>query len=285
MRGVLSVVNVSSVSAAAPEPRSLPLDDTVPFIMQWRRTPSWSPPHTARIDAIISANVGIAARLDRALRERLLEHTAALLQSKRWEPVAGIELTDEGLVTIAANAAIPILSFDTWPYRQVRSIIVRPSASLSSGTRAGPVAGTYTDEVIGTIGLASPHSGPIVISWDAALADSRRPALGSNVVIHEFAHKIDMSDGYADGVPRLRGAALDRWQRVLRDEFHRTEGRDSDHVLRPYAWESPAEFFAVAPEAFFCIPVRLAAAKPHLYDALAELYRQDPARDSVPARP
>ena len=74
--------------------------------------------------------------------ERLFEHVDELLRSKRWEAISGYELTDEMLVTVAANAAIPVLSFDTWPYRQVKSIIIRPSAVVSSGVRSGPVAGT-----------------------------------------------------------------------------------------------------------------------------------------------
>ena len=253
--------------------------------MRWRRSSPWSPPDETRIDQIVRADVALAARLPAPLHDRLLDHTATLLRTKRWEAVGGVELTDELLVTIAANAAIPILSFDTWPSRRVRSIIVRPTAVVSGGTRAGPVAGTYTDDVIGMIGEASPHSGPVALSWDAARYDSRHPRRGSNVVIHEFAHKIDMSDGYADGVPPLRGEALARWQAVLSDEFHRDEGRDSDHALQPYAWASPAEFFAVATEAFFCKPEPLAEAKPALYHALTELYRQDPARDRLPVTP
>jgi len=250
--------------------------------MPWRRSSTDSTPDESVIEAIVTANVRIAVRFGAELRQRLFAHVDELVRTKRWEAVAGSELTDEVLVTLAANAAIPLLSFDLWPYRQVKSIIVRPTASISGGVRAGPVAGTYTDQPIGIIGEASPHSGPVSLSWDAALADSRRPAYGSNVVIHEFAHKIDMNDGYADGVPPLRGAALIHWQRVLDDEFHRTEGRDSDEVLRPYAWASPAEFFAVATEAFFCVPNQLAAAKPTLYDALSDLYQQSPAVDWLP---
>ncbi|MCY7298057.1 MAG: zinc-dependent peptidase [Ilumatobacteraceae bacterium] len=250
--------------------------------MQWRRSSIDSTPDESAIEAIVTANVGIAARFGPELRQRLFAHVDELLRTKRWEAVAGSELTDEILVTLAANAAIPLLSFDLWPYRQVKSIIVRPTVSISGGLRAGPVAGTYTDQPIGIIGEASPHSGPVSLSWDAALADSRRPAYGSNVVIHEFAHKIDMNDGYADGVPPLRGTALTHWQQVLRDEFHRTEGRDSDAVLRPYAWASPAEFFAVATETFFCVPTQLTAAKPVLYAALSDLYHQSPAVDCLP---
>lgn len=253
--------------------------------MPWRRSSTWTPPDDTAIAAIVRAHVRIAAHLNPTRRARLLDHTAELLRTKRWESVGGIELTDEILVTVAANAAIPILSFDTWPYRQVRSIIIRPSMAVSTGTRAGPVAGTYTDEELETIGEATPHTGPVAISWDAARHDSKHPSLGSNVVIHEFAHKIDMNDGYADGVPPLRGAALDRWRQVLSDEFDGTEDRESDHVLRPYAWTNPAEFFAVATEAFFCVPVRLADAKAALYAALSDLYQQDPATEWTPQEP
>ncbi|MGB8860390.1 MAG: M90 family metallopeptidase [Ilumatobacteraceae bacterium] len=250
--------------------------------MRWRRSSHWSPPDEVAIDRVIRANVAVAAGFGDARRAQLIERTAALLREKRWEPVGDIELTDEVLVTVAANAAIPILSFDTWPYRQVRAIIIRPTTVVSAATRAGPAPGTYTDEVMGTVGEASPHTGPVAISWDTASWESRHPLQGGNVVIHEFAHKIDMNDGYADGVPPLRGDALSRWQQLLNDEFHRTDGRDSDEVLRPYAWSSPAEFFAVATEAFFCVPSRLLAAKPALYRALCDLYQQDPAQERRP---
>lgn len=247
--------------------------------MRWRRTPSWTPPDEATIEAIVRAKVGIARPFTPERRARLVELTGTLLREKRWESVGGIELTDEMLVTIAANAAIPILSFDTWPYRQVKAVIIRPGSVVSGGTRAGPVAGTFTDELMGIDGEAAPHSGPVALAWDAASYESRHPAGGANVVIHEFAHKIDMNDGYADGVPPLRGEALENWQQVLDEEFHGEEARESDHVLRPYAWASPAEFFAVATEAFFCIPVRLHDAKPRLYAALGDLYQQDPAAE------
>ena len=99
------------------------------------------------------------------------------------------------------------------------------------------------------------------------------------MIIHEFAHKIDMSDGYADGTPPLRGPALARWTPMLTDEYERTDGESADAVLDPYAWSNPAEFFAVATEGFFCVATRLADARPALYGALRDFYRQDPAVD------
>lgn len=101
------------------------------------------------------------------------------------------------------------------------------------------------------IGQAAANAGPLVISWDAARAESRGPARGRNVVIHEFAHKIDMRDGYLDGTPPLRGDALSRWTAMMDDEFGHSAARPSDRVLGSYAWTNPAEFFAVATERFF----------------------------------
>ena len=197
----------------------------------------------------------------------------------RWEGVSGMVITNEVLVTIAANAAVPMLALDPWVYRQVRAVIVRPTVATLSGARPGPVAGTMTDDSISTSGVAMANNGPLAISWDVALAESRRPSAGRNVIIHEFAHKIDMSDGYADGTPPLRGPALARWTQMLTDEYERPDGESADAVLDPYAWSNPAEFFAVATEAFFCVATRLADARPALYGALRDFYRQDPAVD------
>jgi Mlc titration factor MtfA (ptsG expression regulator) len=132
------------------------------------------------------------------------------------------------------------------------------------------------------IGEATPNEGPLSVSWDAALADSRNPANGRSVVIHEFAHKIDMSDGYTDGTPPLRGDSLERWTAVLADEYEHARTRPSDAALRPYAWTNRAEFFAVATEAFFCSAPALRDAKPALYEALAGFFGQDPAVRAVP---
>jgi len=242
----------------------------------WRR--QRNPEITAdAIEAVITHNVRLAAHLSSDERTRLHDLTAELLATKSWEGANGLTLTDDMRVTVAANAAIPILAHDSWPYRQVKAIIIRPTATRSSGRRAGPAAGTYTDDTIGLVGEASPNTGPVALSWDTVVYESRHPHRGGSVVIHEFAHKIDMNDGYADGVPPLRGTALDEWRAVFKDEYEHREPRESDAVLRPYAWASPAEFFAVSSEVFFCLPVELSAAKPALYGALRDLYGQDPA--------
>jgi len=246
--------------------------------MRWPWQRKREPVDTSPITKIINANVALAARLDDEQRERHLEYTIDLIASKKWEAAAGFALTDEIVTTVAANAAIPILGLGSWPYRQVRAIIVHPTTTTARNVRGSASAGAVSDDEVRVIGLASPYSGPLSVSWDAALGGSRQPKFGRNVIIHEFAHKIDMSDGAADGVPPLRPPVLGQWETVLMSEYERTKVRPSDEALRDYAWTNRAEFFAVATEAFFTQPAHLRAAKSDLYGCMTVFYNQDPAR-------
>jgi Mlc titration factor MtfA (ptsG expression regulator) len=230
-------------------------------------------------DAVADAvqrNVALAHRLSPDDHARLLELTAELIDGISWEGV-GIEVTDEIKATIAANAVFPVLAHDIYPYRTVRAVIVRPRATRSRGLRSGPAPGTVTDRPMVVDGEATARSGPLALSWDSVVYDSRHPQRGRNVVIHEFAHKIDMLDGDADGVPPLRGDELARWVQTIEDEWDREFGDEQDDALDPYAFSNHAEFFAVATETFFCLPGELAASRPLLYAALRDLYGQDPA--------
>jgi Mlc titration factor MtfA (ptsG expression regulator) len=254
--------------------------------VSWRigswRIGSWRKERRAldedRLIAVLVQNVALARGLRDPIRDRLVRTAASLIEAKRWEAVGGLELTDEIRVTVAANAAVPVLALGIGAYRQVSSIVVSPSITVHDRTRAGPVSGVFSAGPVNTIGLASPHHGPVLLSWDAVLEQSLHPERGRNVVVHEFAHKVDSSDGYSDGVPPVRRDDLETWVEILSDEYERSDTRPSDEVLGAYAWTSPAEFFAVACEVYFCTPARLLAAKPKLFRALSEFFRLDPAR-------
>jgi Mlc titration factor MtfA (ptsG expression regulator) len=120
-----------------------------------------------------------------------------------------------------------------------------------------------------------------MLSWRDVSEAGDSADWGYNVVIHEFAHVIDMGDGLADGIPPLPGTdERMRWKTVLDQEygsFCRRVDADQDTVLDPYGAESPEEFFAVASEAFFVAPQALRDEHPQLYALLAGFYRQDPA--------
>lgn len=230
---------------------------------------------------VIAARVALGHPLLETQADRYLDLTAALVEEKVWEAAAGFTLEPDMIVTIAANAAVPIMGLDMWAYRTVKSIIVHPTTTVTTNARRGPSDSVASDQEMHVIGLASPYEGPISLSWDAVVAGSHQPGRGHNVVIHEFAHKIDMSDGDADGVPPLRGRALREWEALLSSEYDHSNSQNSDWDLRAYAWTNKAEFFAVASEAFFCTPQLLQHAKPELYRGLCQFYNRHTAGDAA----
>ena len=216
--------------------------------------------------------------LDGAERTRLATSMDLLLRHKRWEGAVGFEVTDEMRVVIAAHAALVILGLDFDSYRDVQAIIVHPTTIILHDERPGPAPGTFTDSPLPISGQAHDRRGPVLIAWDAAHLDARFPGRGQNVVVHEFAHKLDLLDDVLDGTPPLPDAsARHRWMAVCTTEYETLRSGFGDGLLRDYAAENRAEFFAVASEVFFARPAELQAAKPDLYSVLHDYYHQDPA--------
>jgi len=126
------------------------------------------------------------------------------------------------------------------------------------------------------------HGGPVMLSWRDVAEAGQSAEYGYNVVIHEFAHVLDMRDGLADGVPPLPDkAARDQWLGVLEPEFGAFCDRvdaGEDTLLDPYAAEAIEEFFAVACEVFFVAPHDLRSEHAPLYRLLRGFFKQDPAR-------
>ena len=125
------------------------------------------------------------------------------------------------------------------------------------------------------------HRGPIVLSWGDVQRSLAKEADGFNVILHEFAHKLDEQAEGTDGMPDLHLADhFYEWAEVLTREYEalrtRVERRGND-VLDDYALESPAEFFAVATESFFEKPQRMKMQLPDLYRQLERYYCVDPA--------
>jgi Mlc titration factor MtfA (ptsG expression regulator) len=227
---------------------------------------------------IVEQGVALWTGLDDDEREVLEGAADWLLRHKHWEAAHGFELTDQITVTIAVQAALLVLGLDVDEYREVSAIIVYPSAMQSRGVYAGPVPGTVTDGVVPVLGEAHDGRGPVLLAWDEAEESAGHPGRGNNVVFHEFAHKLDMLDGIVDGTPRFdRRRDLDRWVEVCTEAFQDLRAGIDRAPLQPYGATNPAEFFAVATEAFFDVPVLLEEREPQLYDVLRGYYRQDPA--------
>ena len=208
----------------------------------------------------------------------LVQYSAALADGFRWEAARGFRLTDEVRVAIGAQAALLLLGLDDGldNYEQVTSVIVHATTIVRTGEHAwgdGLVA-EGDDPLIGE----AIHRGPVVLAWDAVVQQALQPQRGENVVLHEFAHRLDMLDGLSDGTPPLADAGeLARWVTTCRATLERLRAHTAPSVLRAYAETNPAEFFAVATEVFFTRPVALREEDPPLYDVLRSYYGQDPA--------
>jgi MtfA peptidase len=136
----------------------------------------------------------------------------------------------------------------------------------------------WTDELSGE----AMEGGPLMLSWDDVQSAVCADESAYNVVIHEFAHVLDLRDGAADGVPLLPSqTARQQWQAVLQAEYDWFCERvvcGHDSVIDPYGAEAIDEFFAVASEAFFMTPRALKEQQPAMYRLLEGYYRQDPAQ-------
>ncbi|GAB3543749.1 zinc-dependent peptidase [Noviherbaspirillum agri] len=251
------------------------------------------------------AHLPFLQRLNQQDRGRLKDLCEELLLRKTFTGAAGFELTDEVAVSIAAQACLPVLNLTLDLYDDMAGIIVYPSAFVIPQSEMDE-AGVMHEWHEPASGEAVHAGGAVVISWEDA---QEYDAPGYNVVIHEFAHKIDMGNGSANGCPPFLAAyhqGIDPavWQRTFSDAYHEFlravdeleaqlpedfDEQNEVHAelydrmfgtlpLDPYAARHPAEFFAVASEAFFVLPEPLTDAFPEIYRLLARYYRQDPLK-------
>jgi Mlc titration factor MtfA (ptsG expression regulator) len=230
-------------------------------------------------EAVVAERLTQWPSLDDDERTRLGALIGWMVTRKRFEAARGFELTQDVVLTIAANACLLILGLGRDAYRDVGAIIVHSSTITQRGPRATSIRGVVADGPMRVLGHALDRRGPVVIAWNAVRNDIRHPQRGHNVVVHEFAHKLYAVAGMFDGTPEIDDRSeRARWIRVCTAEYRRLRRRsEPDPVLRAYAGVSPAEFFAVVTEAFFERPAELAEVKPELYDVLRAFYRQDPA--------
>jgi Mlc titration factor MtfA (ptsG expression regulator) len=225
----------------------------------------------------VAQHLAVWPALDAAEQQRLLVVADELLSRKRWEAARGFALDDTVRVVIAAQAALLVLGLSTDHYRLVSGIVVHPTTVETTGVRPGPSRGTVTSDPLSVLGLAQSGRGPVVLAWDEALAGAHRSQPGHNVVLHEFAHKLDMLDGTIDGTPLLPRELRADWVRVCTGVYEDLVAGRPRPPMRWYGATNPGEFFAVATEVFFEQPAELAALEPELYDVLRRFYRQDPA--------
>ena len=248
------------------------------FFKRRRRNRLRAAPLPASWLEIIDKNVPLRKRLSEADRHELYGHVQVFLAEKFFEGCGGLVLNEEIKVTIAAQACLLLLHRETDYYPRLVTILVYPAAYLADAVE--PIgAGMVLEGQEVRLGEAW-KTGVVVLSWDDVRDGSLDLRDGRNLVLHEFAHQLDMEDGAADGTPLLDRRQHRSWAEVLGDEYERLRrdcvlGRST--VLDKYGATDPAEFFAVATECFFETPERLKRRHPELYGQLKLFYRQDPA--------
>ncbi|HZP86107.1 MAG TPA: M90 family metallopeptidase [Burkholderiales bacterium] len=216
--------------------------------------------------------------LEPADQERLRDLVVLFMHEKHWSAAAGLQLTAQMQVWVAVQACILILNLGLDYYRGWSGIVVYPAQFVPRHQHVDAMGVVHEtdDPYMGEAWLG----GPVVLSWEDAQG-SEYPD-GVNVVIHEFAHKLDMLNGDANGFPPLHAdMKREAWERSFRaayDDFCARVDRGEDTDIDPYASESPGEFFAVLSEAFFEIPDIVQHEYPAVYDQLAAFYKQDPAQ-------
>ncbi len=231
--------------------------------------------------ALTLARYPFLARRSEADLAALRELATLFLADKEFAGMQGLEVDDGMAVAIAAQACLPVLRLGLACYDAFKGIVVYPGAVMARREVMDEhgVVHEYEEELLGE---AMP-GGPMALSWPDVDLGGESTTWVCNVVIHEFAHVLDMRDGILDGMPPLPDrAAREHWQLVMQAEwsrFCRQVDAARGTLLDPYGAESIDEFFAVASEVFFVDPAALRADHPALYALLAGYYRQDPAAE------
>lgn len=246
-------------------------------VPRWRLRRALARPLSVAAIALLERNVAQYAGMPAPLQQQLQRLVVQFLYQKKFIGCAGLEVDDEVRVTIAGQACLLLLNRPSRVYPALDTVLVYPGAFLVERSEVG-ADGVVLHEFDDMLG-ESWGDGRVILAWDHVRRGSGCDD-GQNVVLHEFAHQLDSESGAANGAPYLGSPARYRsWAAVLsRDFAHlRHDARRHRHgVLDHYGASDPAEFFAVATEAFFERPHQLADCHPALYHEFQKYYRVDP---------
>lgn len=220
--------------------------------------------------------------------------SALFLQHKQFHGGHGLVVTDAMAVAIAAQACLPLLHWGEprqalgW-YDDFVGIVVHPGAVLARRqvTDAAGVVHQYAESLVGE----AMERGPIMLSWHEVQDGGHSAVHGTNVVVHEFAHKLDMRGGTPDGCPPLPAgfmgshsarAAHELWWAAWEPAYADFRERVSKAQrfggalpwLDAYGSTAPAEFFAVVCEAYFVQRAQCAHELPTLLPLLDAFFQR-----------
>ncbi len=225
----------------------------------------------------MTAGLSILQGLSTIEKTRLRELSSVFLYQKRMTGV-GISVTEEMRVTIAAQACLTILDLGIESMKGWYEIIIYPDIFYVSRDESDENGIIHHRNAV-LSGEAWPR-GPLILAWKAVMQDRVSLHEGQNLIIHEMAHKLDMLNGRANGMPPLHiNMQTEHWTAVFSSAFQHLHQHIKHHrsvTINPYAASNPAEFFAVISEYFFSAPEILITHFPDVYHQLQLYYRQDP---------
>jgi Mlc titration factor MtfA (ptsG expression regulator) len=252
------------------------------WLRKQRRKRILAQPFPSEWERAIFENMAHYRWLNEREQLRLRRLVQVFIAEKRWEGAGGLVITDEIKATVAAQACLLILALEHDFYRQVESIVIYPSTVLTPARQPSFFANSATivQAPMPILGQAF-TLGPVILAWDAVRSGGQNARDAKNVVYHEFAHKLDMLSGRANGVPPLADrATYNRWVEIFTEAYEDLSARaqaSEKLFLDPYALSNGAEFFAVATESFFERPCVMRDGHAAMYAVLRDFYRQDPA--------
>ncbi|MEM6514497.1 MAG: M90 family metallopeptidase [Pseudomonadota bacterium] len=249
-----------------------------PRLQRRRRARLTQQPTPDTVPEILERNVGLYAILPAALKAQLHGHINVFLNEKHFMGLGGQVIDDEVAVTIAGTACLLLLNRKVTYFPGFESVLVYPTVYEANDlTSEGHIDTESTSHRAGE----SWHRGPLVLAWSSAKQGAANAADGYNVILHEFAHKLDEEHNGTNGQPVLHVAGhYQEWASVLGREFEAFAdrvARRKNKVMDEYGLTNPAEFFAVATESFFEKGWSMRRRLPDLYDQLRKYYAVDPA--------
>jgi len=231
---------------------------------------------------VLGRNVPMYNRMPEPLRAELERHINVFVAEKSFTGCGGLEMTDEIRVTVAAQACVLLLGRRAHYFPGFTTIYVYPTGYFADSRQDGMI------EDQSRLG-ESWKGGPLVLSWCDALGGARDVRDGENVVMHEFAHKLDEEDGEVDGAPLLESRArYTAWARALLPEYEKLVEKTRRHkrdVIDRYGATNLPEFFAELTVAFFEKPRQLSKKHPELYEEVRAFYKVDPLEWQAPHAP
>jgi Mlc titration factor MtfA (ptsG expression regulator) len=203
-------------------------------------------------------------RLSPERRRRFEDDVRLFLDEKR---ITGVEVavTDELRLLVAVSAVTLSVGWLDYDWDSLSEVLLYPQDfgrdySLEAKELSGQAHGW----------------GTVILSVPSLRASFEDPDDAYHVGFHEFAHLLDLEATQFDGIPAGMPEALAaHWVQLMDKEMRRL--RRGKSVIDDYGAEEPAEFLAVAVEAFFESSLALRARHAEVYALLRDYFGQDPA--------